>query len=187
MRAGISRKMLKSNKTAIKASAQNPLETDVLACPDFFTPFEGRASLLGEALRQTREENHSPPLRGSRRSRALAKADAVGGMILKLKAPPTGSLEGLRPYLADSPSRGECFRFLTGSDFQTRGGVIFCLSRHSCASFPGYGQTAWSGHSSHFGVGRQQVCPRRTSRAWYSLKRATSAGRCAVRLSCKAR
>ena len=35
-----------------------------------------------------------PPLRGSRRSRTVcAKADAVGGMILKTKAPPTGAVE----------------------------------------------------------------------------------------------
>ena len=69
MRAGISRKMLKSNNTAIKASAQNPLEKDVLAGSDFFTP-----PLRVISDRRGRE---------CRRSRALAKADAVGGMIQK--------------------------------------------------------------------------------------------------------
>ena len=47
MRAGISRKTLKSNKTAIKASAQDPLETDVLACSDFSLPLRVGFSPVG--------------------------------------------------------------------------------------------------------------------------------------------
>ena len=60
----------------------------------------------------------TPPLRvglpegkAQRRGRAVcAKADSVGGKTRLLPfriIPPTGSLAGLRPYLTDSPSRGE--------------------------------------------------------------------------------
>ena len=60
MRAGISRKTLKSNKTAIKASAQDPLETDVLACSDFSLPLKVELLFFEKPYVKTREENHSP-------------------------------------------------------------------------------------------------------------------------------
>ena len=66
------------------------------------------------SMGETEEQDVSqftPPLRGSRRSRAFfAKADAVGGemrFIAIPDIPPTESLTGLRPLLFDSPSRGE--------------------------------------------------------------------------------
>ena len=60
----------------------------------------------------------TPPLRGSRRSRAFcAKADTVGGMILKYIHPPTGSLAGLRPYLTDWFPKDEKKPVQGGRDF----------------------------------------------------------------------
>ena len=62
-----------------------------------------------EKVHRRSAPNFTPPLRGSRRGRvSWTKADSVGGYATE-KAPPTSAASGLRPRLADSPSRGEWF------------------------------------------------------------------------------
>ena len=67
-----------------------------------------------EKVHRRSAPNFTPPLRGSRRGRvSWTKADSVGGYATE-KAPPTSAASGLRPRLADSPSRGEWFFSLLG-------------------------------------------------------------------------